>query len=134
MIPQIPNAITTVPKVVPQPSYTYKLDFDNKRISGKVDGLEAIVQMAFKTLQTERYAYPIYNDNYGVGLEKYIGRDFSYVRADVGRAITEALMQDDRVKGVENMEIEQTGLNSVLVRFDIVSINGRKTTEVVVNV
>lgn len=83
-----------------KPSKTYKLT--QSRIEGKVDGIEAVKQAVYLALSTERFEYIIFSWDYGVELTTLIGRDRPFVRGDIERRIVEALMEDDRVKGVEN--------------------------------
>ena len=53
----------------------YGIDFETGQLTGKkVYGLEAIKVWIWLCLQTERYRYQIYSQNYGVSLEQYIGQ------------------------------------------------------------
>ena len=106
MIPQIENSITNnVIEIMNYPNKSYKLgDF---QIAGKVDNLQAIEQSIKHILSVERYAYLIYDDNYGVELEKYIGKDFSYLEATIEDTLREALLQDDRIVDVEVTDISE---------------------------
>lgn len=65
---------------------TYRMDFQNKRIICMIDGLEAAGQGMFKALQTRRYAYEIYDDQYGSDIMNKLGNiDLSpdYLEADM---------------------------------------------------
>src|SRR5690606_35196789 len=106
-----------------QPSLTYGIDFERGRIRGMIDELEAIKQAVFLILQTERYRYLIYSDDYGSELEGLVGRDPLFVRSELKRRIREALMQDDRIEDVTNFDIQING-DSALVRFTVVSVFG----------
>ena len=106
-----------------QPSLTYGIDFEKGRIVGMIDGLEAVKQAVFLILQTERYRYLIYSDDYGSELEGLIGRDPLFVRSELKRRIREALLQDDRIEDVTNFDIQING-DSALVRFTVVTIFG----------
>ena len=62
---------------------TYRMDFQNKRIIGMIDGLEAAGQGMFKALQTRRYAYEIYDDQYGSDIMNKLGNiDFCLLEID----------------------------------------------------
>ena len=90
MIPQIDNALDTdLIEIISYPNLTYK--YNEYQIAGKVDDLEAIEQAIQHILSIERYAYLIYDDNYGVELEKYIGQDMSYLEATIEDTLKEAL-------------------------------------------
>ncbi|HHX19589.1 MAG TPA: DUF2634 domain-containing protein [Clostridiaceae bacterium] len=84
------------------PSKTYALE------DGRViDGLEALEQSIFCILQTERFEWPIYSWNYGMETLDLYGKDPDWVRLEVERRITEALMQDDRISDVSEFAFIQ---------------------------
>ncbi|MDQ0195804.1 DUF2634 domain-containing protein [Paenibacillus wynnii] len=106
-----------------EPSLTYRLDLDRKRISGSIDGLEAVQQAAVKILQTDRYEQLIYSFNYGTEWRLVLGQDRLLVRSEIRRVLTEALLQDDRITGIEDMEVLFSGDN-LTVEFTVVSQYG----------
>lgn len=136
------------------PSRTYKLNTENllskysiqgnyltveaevytDRIAGFVDDIEAIKQAVYHILSIERYAYAIYDDNYGVELEQYIGQDFEYLSATIQETLNEALTQDDRIFGVEVTNVKKTDDNSALVEFNVLTRNDEIEMEVIVDV
>ena len=113
------------------PSRTYHVK--NGRILSQVDGLDSIVQAVDKLLKTERFAYVIYSQNYGVELERFIGQNFDFVKADLERTISDALLVDDRIDHIGDFEMEQTNGNTLSCRFMVNTIEGefRSGTEVV---
>ncbi|MFV0401115.1 MAG: DUF2634 domain-containing protein [Oscillospiraceae bacterium] len=127
MIPKSALTDETQLEPVTSPTHTYHLDLQSKRILGMVDGLDAITQMVYKTLYTERYAYLIYNWDYGVGLEEYLGEDINFVMADITGAITEALMVDDRVLSVDDFQMEKTKIDALTVQFTVITTEGNQT-------
>lgn len=118
--------------VVALPSYTHRVG--DKRITGFVDGLDAIRQSVKHTLSTERYAYAIYSSNRGAEMEQFIGATFSFVKSNVGRVIKEAIMQDDRIIDVIIESIEQTQLDGCEIKFDVISTQGTFREQVFVRV
>jgi len=123
MIPtggQIPAERTLA---VQQPSRTWRLDFERGRVAGMIDGLEAAKQAVFKILQTERFRYLVYSFHYGVELEALIGQGPLFVRADIRRRIEEALLQDDRIRGISGLTLEGEG-DQLLVRFTVLTDSG----------
>ncbi|WP_418302353.1 DUF2634 domain-containing protein [Lysinibacillus fusiformis] len=86
---------------VAQPSRTYKLDLERKRIVGFTDGREAIEQAIYKALSTERYDHLIYTWNYGAEIGKLFGQTIPFVYSEIKRLITEALTHDDRIESVD---------------------------------
>jgi len=112
-------------------SRTYKLS--NNKIQGFTDKLEAIKQTIYKMLNTERYEYPIYSFNYGIGLESLIGKDPIYIQIELKRRIQECLLRDDRIISVDNFQFEING-DEIICTFDVHSIYGDLTASQVVNV
>lgn len=132
MLPQIDNSITNEVKTVIIPSKTYK--FTEQRITGFVDGLEAIKQAILHILSVERYSYIIYDSNYGVELEQYSGTDLYFIEATIENTLKEALTQDNRINNViVNQVIQQTS-DTVLVDFDVICTEGIISMEVNLNV
>lgn len=93
---------TTLPAPIP-PTKTYQLDLEKKRLGRRMcDSVEAMNQAIFIMLSVERFDYKIHSYDYGVELEELIGKRRSYVEADIERRLREALIQDDRVKGIRD--------------------------------
>ena len=113
---------------------TYKIDFQENRIIGKIDNLEAVGQAVYKILHTERFNYLIYSWDYGVELESLIGKDYEVILGDLQRRIEEALLQDDRIEGIEHLKIQKKEKESIIVSFLVISKYGNIPTEVSVNV
>ena len=109
-----------------------KTDAPN-RITGYVDGLDALKQAVYLILSTERYEYPIYSWDYGVELLDLIGKPMPYVMSEIPRRITEALTQDNRVEDVVDFEFKTTG-KKIHVKFTVVSNIGDIPTELEVDV
>lgn len=116
-----------------EPSKTYNIDLEKRIIKGKCDGLEAIKQAVYKALNTERYDYIIYSWNYGSELSQLFGKPLSYVYPEVRRRIEESLLNDDRVKSVENFSYEKKK-GTLLVEFTVVTTEGNFESEVKINV
>ena len=89
-----------------------------------IDGPDAIIQAVRKILYTERYAYVIYSSQYGVELDRLIGQEYDFIVSDIKRTLTEALLMDNRIIGLENFEMEKTGFDTMEVNFLVNSIEG----------
>lgn len=76
------------------------------RISGYVDGIDAVIQAIYLILSTERYKFIIYSWDYGVELVDLFGKPMPYVMAELPRRIKEALTQDNRIEDVVDFEFE----------------------------
>lgn len=97
-----------------EPTLTFKVE--HGRIRSKTDELDAMVQAVDKILKTERFVYPIYDEDYGNDLPELIGKDMDYAQAEVTRMIAEALTADDRVLEVGINSIEATSRDSMTVK------------------
>ena len=124
MIPSVSNLMIESLEVETQPSKNYKMHIQDNIISGTCDGLEAMKQVIYKILNTERYRYPIYSWNYGVELSDLIGEPVSYVCAEAERRITEALTQDDRIDEVSDFNFDINNKHEVVCTFVVHTIFG----------
>lgn len=118
-------------ELVAMPSLTYKIDFQKKRMSGMTDQLAAIKQAVFIILHTERFKHMIYSDHFGIEIENLIGTNPIYVKSELARRITEALLQDDRITSIEDFQFVFNDHN-VEVTFTVVTEFGsfQEATEV----
>ncbi|QTH44970.1 DUF2634 domain-containing protein [Cohnella sp. LGH] len=129
MIPVGASIADTAVQEVTQPSRTYKLDFARGRVAGKTDGLEAVKQAVVKILQSDRFFHEIYSFDYGHELGAVIGGAPAFVRSEVSRRIQEALLQDDRIVAVQNMQVTIEG-DSFTASFLVISTEGSFQQEV----
>ena len=133
MIPSTNTILSTNLKVKTQPSKNYKMYTELNTISGVCDKLEAIHQVIYKILNTERYQYIIYSWNYGIELLDLFGEPVSFVLPELQRRITEALVQDDRINSFDNFEFDLTEKRTVKVTFTVHTIFGELEEAKVVN-
>lgn len=109
-------------------SRTYRLDLNTKRITGFIDGAEAIRQAVYKILATERASFAVYGTedgiNYGIELERFIGKSFSFIKSDIERTVTDALMQDERILEVRDFIIGDPIGDSLTFSFTVSTIFG----------
>jgi hypothetical protein len=134
MIPEINENLLNEPlEDRPMPSLTWQFDFDKKRIVGKVDGLDAVKQAVFKVFQTDRFWYDIYGFDYGHEITLLLGSSPVFAQSEAERMIREALLPDDRIDTVENVEVEING-DQLTVRFTAVTVYGSFEQEVSRNV
>ncbi len=133
MIPSMNSILTTEIQVETQGSENYKMFFTEKFINGHVDELEAMHQVIYKILNTERYQYIIYSWDYGIETLDLFGEPISYVCPEIERRIIEALIQDDRIESVDNFEFDYSEKGKLLVTFCVHTIYGDLKEERVVN-
>lgn len=133
MIPTKNSVLSTDLTVEKQPTKTYKLNVENNIINGFCDGLEAMTQVVYKILNTERYKNIMYSWNYGIELLDLFGEPIDYAVSELKRRITEALLQDDRIQSVDDFEY-QADRRNVFLTFTVHTIFGDIESEKVVNV
>ena len=133
MIPSKNSILSTDLEVQTQPSKNYKMHIEQNVISGLCDELEAMKQVIYKILNTERYQYIIYSWNYGIELLDLYGEPVTYVCPELERRIKEALVQDDRINDVNNFEFDLTEKRTIKVKFTVHTIYGGTQAEKVVN-
>lgn len=129
MIPAVHDLFTKKLQLNTQPSKNYKMHIEKNIVHGVCDGQEAMLQVIYKILNTERYLYPIYSWNYGLELRDLFGEPVSFVCAELKRRITEALMQDDRVKNVTDFEFDTGKRHEVVCAFVAHTIFGELKVE-----
>lgn len=105
----IPIPIDEVTEAEELPSKTYRLDLDEGRIVGYVDGIDAVNQAIRKAIITPRFKCLIYDNQYGSEIEDaIIAKDASreYTEAAIEGFIKDALLPDTRVLSVSNVSVE----------------------------
>lgn len=106
------------------PSYTYKIDWENGSVLGMTDGIEAIRQAIYKMLFTDRYSEIIYDKNYGNDLYTLRGQEIDYAELLTPTYIKDSLMQDDRIKSVEDIEVTRIDSDTLQVTLTVKTIYG----------
>lgn len=115
---------------------TYRMDFKNKRIIGMVDGMDAAAQAMFKALQTRRFAYLIYDDQYGCDIFNKIGNlnlTPAYLDTDIPVMIEDAFLNEEMILGISDIEYEILDGDSVNISFAVSTIFGDADFEGVIN-
>lgn len=115
------------------PSLTWKINEERAEARGTIDELEAMKQAIYKTLQTERYRYAIYDWNYGIELEELYGKNVTYVIPELKKRIEDALLADDRITAVTDFSFQQEK-GSVTAAFLVHTIFGEVTAERTVDI
>jgi phage baseplate assembly protein W len=109
-------------QVITLPTLTYRIV--DGHIRGMTDGQDAMRQAIHKILQTERFVWPIYSDQYGNDLIELLGKEMPYVKNEVQRMVTEALTGDDRVTDVAINAISELSSDTLLVNATVTTIFG----------
>lgn len=130
----IPSTSNTDILIGIQPSKNYKMYLVNNIVNGNVDKRNAMQQVIYKILSTERFEHVIYSSNYGVTLRELIGMPVNYVLVELEVRIVSALMQDDRIKSVDSFLFDISKRGVVAVKFTAHTIFGDVDSEKVVNI
>ena len=104
----IDQSITVVSRNDTMPSKTYKIDWENGRIDGFIDGADAIAQSAELAITTERYIWRTYSWNYGSEINTLIGKNDAYIISEMKRMIEDALSTDSRIKEISDYVFTKT--------------------------
>ncbi len=107
------------------PTKTYRIDFATKRIIGVIEGSDAVVQFIRKVLNTDKYAYEIYDWYYGNEIYKLVGQPYEYVVTRIPNILREALLVDDRIIDVRDFTLRRTQLDTFLVSFVVDTVYGK---------
>ncbi len=106
------------------PTKTYMVDPVTKRIIGTVEGRDAVIQFIRKVLNTDKYAFEIYDWYYGNELLKLVGHTYDYVVTRIPNIFREALLVDDRIVDVRDFTFNKSSIDSVLVVCYIDTVYG----------
>ena len=117
----------------PEPEYleSYLFDFEKGDFvvdgAGRAviaDGHTASKQWCIKTVLTERFAFLAYGWGYGVELEEALKNPSrAIVEMEIEKAITEALVIDDRTELVKDFTFKWSG-DQLWVNFTVIPVIG----------
>lgn len=130
----LPSSELTEVTIETLPSKDYKLNLTNGNVGGYCDNIEAMKQVIFCILSTERYQSLIYSWDYGVETLDLYGAPVGYVVPEIERRIKEALTQDDRINSVENFNFDTTIKGKIHITFTVRTIFGDVESEKAVNI
>lgn len=103
---------------------THKMHIEEKRVQGFIDDdLEALKQMCYKCVNTEKGEYIIY-PTFGVKKQDLFFKSKLYAYVKLKYRIREALMLDDRVRDVIDFKFhkDMSVKNDLVMSFTVVSI------------
>ncbi|MDR3345169.1 MAG: DUF2634 domain-containing protein [Oscillospiraceae bacterium] len=105
----IPIPIEGIEESISVQNKTYKLDLQAGRIIGTVDGMDGVRQAITKIILTERYAVPIYDDEYGLELRALTHGDDAtreLITSALPGLLEDSLLDDERILEVQNITLE----------------------------
>lgn len=133
MIPSVNDVLSAELEETEIPSKNYRMHFSDEVINGYNDNIEAMKQVIYKILNTERYQYIIYSWDYGIELMDLFGEPVDWVCSELERRITEALEADDRIEDVDGFEFDTSKRHEILVKFTVNTVFGDVEVEKAVN-
>ena len=115
-----------------QPGRTWYMDKVSNRIRGECDDWLAVRQAVEVILNVERFRWQIYRPYSGMQWNGLVGQDPGYVASELQRRIREALMMDDRVRGISNFSYTVEG-DKLSASLTVNTVFGETDTSVEVN-
>lgn len=101
-------------------SQTWEIDWENNRLlSRRIDGKEAVAQAATVALNVDYLKYPIFSDRFGHEFSQYIGGDRDLLKCNAERLIKECLSPDLRIKRVTDFKIEDLDKHTIHISFKL---------------
>lgn len=123
-MPQLAEVLGERFEIEEQSTMTYKMNMEEKSVGDYADGLDAVRQAVYKILMTERFEYIMYSGNYGIETVDLYGQELSYVCPELERRVREALMQDDRIKSVDDFSFDTEKRGAVRAAFTVHTVFG----------
>lgn len=117
-------------EIVGEPSKTWIIDRNTNQVKGIGDGLPAMRQLVDVLLNTERYHWQIYTDNFGIETEDLPGNDQAFIEAELPRRIEDAMSVDERIESVTDFTFTQKETGSLLCTFNVNTVFGTVAGEV----
>lgn len=121
MLPENTDILKNLDGMYDQPSTTYRLDFENKRIHGYITNQEALNQAVKLMTLIERNKYGIYDSDYGIETNDLIGKPTGFTKAILESRIKDACSIDERILDMYDFEITNE-YDTIYVRFKLKSI------------
>lgn len=135
-MPTLPTAsidLSAGVSFVSQPSRTWYINKETNRIQGECDGWQSVRQAVEIILNVERFRWQIYSPYSGMQWDGLIGQDPGYVASELQRRITDALLMDDRVRGISDFAYTVEG-NTLWASLTVNTVYGDTQTSVEVNI
>ncbi|MBQ6020398.1 MAG: DUF2634 domain-containing protein [Clostridia bacterium] len=110
----------------------YAIDFHTGRIGGAATGEAALRQAIRLRLLTDRGAYPVFSERYGLPLRTLSRMNGEIYFIQLKNEITDSLLQDDRIGSVDSFLFSRVDDGGIRVSFRVLTQNGefREETEV----
>ena len=119
-------------KISNYPTKTYRIDFENKRIVGMVDGVNAMAQAVEKICRTERYSERIYSGDYGIELNRLVGASLPFVEANLELTFSDAFLSDDRIFSINDLSLSKVCCDELTAFCRVVTADGEINASVMI--
>ncbi len=105
-------------------NYTFKLDYETGEISRElIAGAKSVEQFSLLALRTPRFEHAIYSDQFGSELLSLIKEQNdvtpAFLSSEIERVVNEAIIYDDRVSDIEDVEVYYQD-NNAHISFKII--------------
>lgn len=113
----------------------YGIDFETGQLTGQiVEGVEAVKVWAWLALQTPKFRYYVYPNEYGQEFEDILGQGYSraYVEAELKRMTEETLLLNPYITGIEQFTCKSDGDRTELSLTLVTDFGEQEEVEVVV--
>ena len=114
---------------------TWYIDWHTNRINRIATEYEELAQTIQRALMTDRFYYTIYTWQYGSELKDLVGsKNLSYMKGAIKKDIKDALKFENRVIGVDDVQIKLDDDSSYKINVAISTTLGTIREELVYNV
>lgn len=108
----------------------YLINFETGRVEGRTSSqLDIIKQYIYKALNTERYNFFIYSEDYGLELIDLYGEPLGYVYPELKRRIIDALSQHEDILEITDFIFKKDMKKVINVTFTIITAYGDITMQ-----
>ena len=92
---------------------------------------EAIKVWVYKVLQTERFRYGAYYDDYGLDLERFVGKvaNDEINANELYNAVKETLLVNPYILAVNNIKVEQIN-KKITLNLELITVYGKSTQKI----
>ena len=132
VLPQSDIDLSSGVRFESQPSATWRINKRTNRIEGECGGYDAVRQAVEIILNIERFRWQIYRPYTGVQLQSLVGRDPGYAAAELQKRVREALLTDDRIRGLSDYQCAAEG-DRLTASMTVNTVYGDVQTTVEVN-
>lgn len=124
-MPTLPQSNINLSNMVfgDQPSKTWRINQDSRRIEGEADGYEAVRQAVEIILNIERFRWQIFSPYSGMQWRGLIGQDVGYVAVELKRRMSDAFSVDRRIIGIGAFDYSANG-DSLRVDVTVSTVYG----------